>query len=86
MTELTPHALHKLELKRQLREQIRNTRAKADKIGPIFVGTKRAKAERGRALHILLDDQIRLLDVIDAIQEGDPLPMGWQDLRLPPRT
>ena len=70
---------HKADLRMQLRIAISDTRKQ--------VGERPTK--KGSKLDLWLkrftqlEDQIKMLDVIEALKEGDLLPLGWQDIRLP---
>lgn len=70
---------HKADLRMQLRIAISDTRKQ--------VGVRPTK--KGRKLDLWLkrfkqlEDQIKMLDFIEALKEGDLLPLGWQDIRLP---
>ena len=76
---------HKADLRMQLRIAISDTRKQVGlaKNQHLNNKSKSERAERGRKLLKQLEDQIRMLDVIEALKEGDPLPLGWQDIRLP---
>lgn len=70
---------HKADLRMQLRIAISDTRKQVGE-RPTKKGSK---LDGWRQRCIQLEDQIRMLDVIEALKEGDPLPLGWQDIRLP---
>lgn len=78
---MTTTEKHKAELRMQLRAAISAARKQAGLAKNQHLSGTRA--ERGRKILKQMEDQIRMLDVIDAIKEGDPLPLGWQDIRLP---
>lgn len=71
---------HKADLRMQLRIAISDTRKQ---VGKTPTNNKGGKLDFWRKRCIHLEDQIRMLDVIEALKEGDPLPLGWQDIRLP---
>ena len=81
---MTTFESHKADLRMQVRLAISDTRKQAGLVKNQLINarSKSARAERGRKLMKQLEEQMRLLDVIDALKEGDPLPLGWQDLRL----
>ena len=71
---------HKADLRMQLRIAISDTRKQ---VGVRPTNNKGGKLDFWRKRCTQLEDQIRMLDVIEALKEGDPLPLGWQDIRLP---
>ena len=80
---MTSTESHKADLRMQLRLAISDTRKQLGLAKNQYLKSKSAKAERWRRLHRQMEDQIRMLDSIEALKEGDPLPLGWQDIRLP---
>jgi hypothetical protein len=72
---------HKADLRMQLRIAISATRKQLGRRPP--PNNLGGKLTEWRKTWERLEDQIRMLDVIEALKEGDPLPLGWQDIRLP---
>lgn len=71
---------HKADLRMQLRIAISDTRKH---VGVRPTSNKGGKLDLWLKRCAQLEDQIKMLDFIEALKEGDLLPLGWQDIRLP---
>lgn len=77
---MTTFESHKADLRMQIRLALSDTRKQMGRRPP--PNNHGGKLTEWRKLWNQLEDQMRLLDAVDALKEGDPLPLGWQDLRL----